>query len=84
MATNWLRNRARDACTKEQLKKQAKKKFPIVEWLPKYNLETAISDLIAGITVGLTTIPQAIAYALIAGLDPQVSRTTVLFFISEF
>lgn len=28
-------------------------------------------DLIAGFTVGLTTIPQAIAYGVVAGLEPQ-------------
>ena len=34
-------------------------------------METAISDLIAGITTGLTVIPQGIAYALVANLPPQ-------------
>ena len=29
-------------------------------------------DLIAGITVGLTVIPQGLAYALVAGLPAQV------------
>lgn len=28
-------------------------------------------DVLAGITVGLTTIPQSMAYAIIAGLEPQ-------------
>lgn len=31
------------------------------------------SDLIAGLTVGLTVIPQGLAYAVVAGLPPQVS-----------
>lgn len=31
--------------------------------------------MVAGITVGLTVIPQALAYAGIANLDPAVSRT---------
>ena len=30
-----------------------------------------MSDLIAGLTVGLTVIPQGIAYAIVAGLPPQ-------------
>jgi len=46
--------------------------FPIADWLPKYNLEDGVSDLIAGITVGLTVIPQGIAYALVANLPAQV------------
>jgi len=52
-------------------KKQLYKKVPILDWLPKYDVQTGVSDLIAGITVGLTVIPQGIAYALIAKLPPQ-------------
>lgn len=48
------------------------KRIPILMWLPKYNTSMAVSDLVAGITVGLTVIPQAIAYASVAGLPPQV------------
>ena len=42
-----------------------------MSWLPSYDLECAVSDLIAGVTVGLTVIPQGIAYAIVAGLPPQ-------------
>ena len=55
-------------------KKQLYKKVPILDWLPKYDVQTGVSDLIAGITVGLTVIPQGIAYALIAKLPPQVGN----------
>jgi len=58
---------ARNACNKKQLQR----KLPITEWLPKYNGNFALSDLIAGITVGLTVIPQGIAYAIVAELPPQ-------------
>lgn len=44
----------------------------MTKWLPTYNSEKAIADLIAGVTVGLTVIPQALAYATLAGLPPQV------------
>lgn len=47
------------------------KRLPILQWLPKYSADDAIGDLIAGVTVGLTVIPQALAYAGIAGLPPQ-------------
>ncbi|KAJ0177271.1 hypothetical protein K1T71_007280 [Dendrolimus kikuchii] len=47
------------------------KRLPITKWLPEYNSEKALADLIAGITVGLTVIPQALAYATLAGLEPQ-------------
>jgi len=49
-------------------KKNIYKRIPIFNWLPKYNKEDAIGDVIAGITVGLTVIPQALAYAGIAHL----------------
>lgn len=49
------------------------KRIPILTWLPKYGLVDSVSDLIAGFTVGLTLMPQAIAYAALAGLEPQVS-----------
>jgi SulP family sulfate permease len=37
----------------------------------KYRWSTARSDLVAGATVAAIAIPQAIAYALIAGVDPK-------------
>lgn len=46
---------------------------PITAWLSQYNSEKAVGDLIAGTTIGLTMIPQSIAYASLANLSPQVS-----------
>ncbi|XP_055861215.1 sodium-independent sulfate anion transporter-like isoform X4 [Biomphalaria glabrata] len=46
-------------------------KFPIIHWLPKYRCDTFQSDLIAGLTVGLTVIPQGLAYAQVADLPAQ-------------
>lgn len=39
----------------------------------RYSSSDAVGDLVAGITVGLTVIPQALAYAGIAGLGPAVN-----------
>ena len=61
-------------------KKQLYKKVPILDWLPKYDVQTGVSDLIAGVTVGLTVIPQGIAYALIAKLPPQVKSFFFIYF----
>lgn len=55
-------------CTVELLKKR----FPIVTWLPTYNWSMFVFDMIAGLTVGLTLIPQSIGYAAVAGLPLQV------------
>lgn len=53
-------------------KKTLYKRFPILTWLPRYTRSDAIGDLIAGITVGLTVIPQGLAYSGVAGLPTQV------------
>ncbi|KAK0169011.1 hypothetical protein PV327_002762 [Microctonus hyperodae] len=47
------------------------KKFPIIGWLPLYTWSKLLQDSLAGLTVGLTAIPQGIAYAVLAGLPPQ-------------
>ena len=33
-------------------------RLPLLSWLPTYTATDALSDLIAGFTVGLTVIPQ--------------------------
>lgn len=55
-----------------RLHKLASRRIPILAWLSKYDSEKFLSDLIAGITVGLTVMPQGLAYATLAGLEPQV------------
>jgi sodium-independent sulfate anion transporter 11 len=50
--------------------KVVKSFLPIANWLPRYTLHNLQCDMIAGITVGLMVIPQGIAYATIAGLEP--------------
>ncbi|GAB0095086.1 sodium-independent sulfate anion transporter [Sergentomyia squamirostris] len=60
----WCRRRATSALSKKVLYKR----LPILNWLPKYTSSDALGDIVAGITVGLTVIPQALAYAGIAGL----------------
>ncbi|KAI7885560.1 hypothetical protein K492DRAFT_203964 [Lichtheimia hyalospora FSU 10163] len=45
--------------------------LPIMSWLPQYNVNWFISDLICAITVGTVVVPQSMAYAKIAELPPQ-------------
>lgn len=47
-----------------------KSQFVILRWLPDYNGEKFQKDLIAGLTVGFISVPQLMAYAVIAGLSP--------------
>ncbi|KAF4950456.1 hypothetical protein FSARC_13192 [Fusarium sarcochroum] len=50
--------------------------FPCLGWLPRYNWRWLLSDSIAGLTVGLVVIPQAMAYALLATLAPDFGLYT--------
>ena len=51
--------------------------IPIISWLPKYKFKEDIgSDLVAGIGVAAMLIPQSLAYALLAGVDPQYGLYT--------
>jgi SulP family sulfate permease len=45
---------------------------PLLEWSRQYNRETLINDLIAALIVTIMLIPQSLAYALLAGLPPEV------------
>lgn len=46
--------------------------FPIVGHLARYDGERARGDLVAGLTTSVLLVPQSMAYALLAGLDPIV------------
>ncbi|SFF87895.1 SulP family inorganic anion transporter [Neptunomonas qingdaonensis] len=49
-----------------------KRFFPILEWLPSYCLTTFNQDLLAAVIVTVMLIPQSLAYAMLAGLPPEV------------
>lgn len=63
----WVQRKVKRAWTM----KTVKRRFPFLTWMKTYNSEDALGDLVAGITVGLTVIPQSLAYANIAGLPAQ-------------
>ena len=44
---------------------------PFISWMREYKLRFLRPDLLAGLTVAVMTIPQAMAYALIAGMPVQ-------------
>ncbi len=52
--------------------------MPILSWLPGYSPAWLRFDLIAGVTAAAVVIPQAMAYAAIAGLPVQVGLYTAL------
>jgi sulfate permease, SulP family len=46
--------------------------FPIIEWGRSYGLSTLGDDLLAAVIVTIMLVPQALAYAMLAGLPPEV------------
>ncbi len=42
--------------------------FPILTWLPRYPRTRLTTDLVAGLAIWALTVPQALAYASIAGM----------------
>src|SRR5512142_1780698 len=52
--------------------------IPILSWLPRYDRSWLSLDLIAGLTLWGLVVPEAMAYAGIAGLPPQAGLYTLL------
>lgn len=48
------------------------KKLPVFDWGKTYNGEIFTADMVAAIIVTIMLIPQSLAYALLAGLPPQM------------
>lgn len=46
--------------------------FPILDWGRRYDRQTLASDLVAALIVTIMLIPQSLAYALLAGLPPEM------------
>lgn len=57
----------RKLCSVEMLHER----LPIIDWLRKYRKSYILPDIVAGLTVALTVIPQGIADSALAGLPPQ-------------
>ena len=45
--------------------------FPFMRWWPMVDKATTQSDMMAGITGAMIVLPQAVAFATIAGLPPE-------------
>ena len=68
-------------------KKLLHRYLPILRWLPKYKPSWLRYDLISGLTIWAVLVPQAMAYAGIAGVPPIMGLYTIplpLFFYAIF
>ncbi|CAF3548615.1 hypothetical protein FGSG_01066 [Fusarium graminearum PH-1] len=57
--------------SKEDLITYGASLFPFSNWIGHYNLQWFAGDLVAGITIGAVVVPQGMAYAMLANLEPQ-------------
>ncbi|XP_078261855.1 sulfate transporter-like [Rhinoraja longicauda] len=62
------------SCSLDKFKNLITGFFPVLHWLPRYKLkEWILGDTISGLLVAVVIVPQAIAYALLAGLETSSS-----------
>ena len=55
-----------------------KRFIPILAWLPEYDRSSLALDVVAGLTLWGLVVPEAMAYAGIAGMPPQAGLYTIL------
>ena len=46
--------------------------FSVAGWVKHYNKQSFLSDLVAAVIVAIMLIPQSLAYAMLAGLPPEI------------
>ncbi|MGB0749998.1 MAG: SulP family inorganic anion transporter [Magnetospiraceae bacterium] len=52
--------------------------FPFLTWISRVNRETLKADFLAGLTGAVIVLPQGVAFAMIAGLPPQIGLYTAM------
>lgn len=68
------------SCSLPKVKRTLTDFFPVVLWLPKYKIKEYVwGDMMSGLIVGIILVPQAIAYCLLAGLEPIYGLYTSFF-----
>uniref|UniRef100_A0A1A9Z4X3 SLC26A/SulP transporter domain-containing protein n=1 Tax=Glossina pallidipes TaxID=7398 RepID=A0A1A9Z4X3_GLOPL len=65
-----------------KVRKLLSNRLRILTWIDRYNWKWFVNDFIAGITLGLTIIPESIACALLAGLPARYGLCSA--FIGSF
>lgn len=66
--SEWLHDQVP---TREEAVSYVRSLFPFLSWIGHYNMQWLAGDIVAGITIGAVVVPQGMAYALLAKLEPQ-------------
>lgn len=71
-----------------RLARLARQRVPVLAWARQYSALAALGDAVAGLTLGLTLVPQSIAYAALADLPVHYGLYTAfvgqcLFYINN-
>ncbi|KAG6040487.1 hypothetical protein E4U41_000430 [Claviceps citrina] len=66
--SEWLHDQVP---TQQEAGAYIKSLFPFLSWMGHYNRQWLAGDIVAGITIGAVVVPQGMAYALLAKLEPQ-------------
>uniref|UniRef100_A0A915Q2N2 STAS domain-containing protein n=1 Tax=Setaria digitata TaxID=48799 RepID=A0A915Q2N2_9BILA len=74
-----LRKKANSYTYDGYLLDRIKQFFPMLQWLPSVSKSDLINDIVAGITVGILCVPQAMAYAELANVNAVIGLYTSLF-----
>ncbi|KAM6220844.1 sulfate anion transporter 1 [Rhynchocyon petersi] len=77
-----LKGRLQRSCTCQgkQARELLQDLVPVTRWLPQYHpREDLAGDVMSGLVIGIILVPQAIAYSLLAGLQPIYSLYTSFF-----
>ncbi|RCI15469.1 hypothetical protein L249_3412 [Ophiocordyceps polyrhachis-furcata BCC 54312] len=67
-SSEWLRHQLPSV---DGARRYVRSLFPFLSWAPHYNLQWLAGDVVSGLTIGAIVVPQGMAYASLAKLEPQ-------------
>ncbi|GAB6029460.1 hypothetical protein CHUAL_005216 [Chamberlinius hualienensis] len=67
-------------CSNKQLSKFMRRRMPVLSWLPSYNFKNNfLPDFVAGITLAIVQIPQAMAFTMLSSASPVLGLYATFF-----
>ncbi len=69
---------------KERISRRFSSVLPVLKWLPRYDTSWLRLDVVAGITVAASVIPEGLAYASLANLPPETGLYAGLLAVAAY